>query len=1089
MLFGASAQSTWYASPTGTSSGDGSYANPWDLQTAFDQPVGFVAGDTLKLMGGVYHGEYVSNLTGTAGNKIIVMPYDKYSVPILDKWAWVMYYTQIETPMGLTFNGAYTDIIDIGIISSKPYHWSLLSGSVPLYGIGGGAVTTNGVECDLINCYIFYSNAVATFKSAYADGADFYGNIIGYNGRVAPDRGHGQGAYLQNNPTDPMAYASGNIYFKNCSYGQKVYSRTDKVHNYTIEDNISFMNGTPAWSYDGNRAIELFASDDSNESEGSNVIFRGNSVWQSDSSRAAGISAGAYQTNHNFQVVKNTVAGGLYGVKIGGLDYDSRIDSNFVYAPVFSNLGYGASAAGDTGFVSFDYNIYYQNPASTSYFEYNSSSSFTSWTSAHTFDANSTYSNTIPTTNIINIYPNEYEDGRGHVAIFNFTGATNIDVDLSDICSIGDSVVVYDIERMFGDNALIKTVYSGADISFPLDLTLQDSIPEYSDIVHHSSSDFNAYLVMPYTLNLPVVNKGVSSVLSDIIIDSLVENNPDYTVYFHDEHPYTGETYNLVVMTSAHYRDLSGITSPHNFNMIELYPFSGDDDYILSIYNDSIYAETEFSYTTTKEFSNIWAFVRNSDFLVTMTYFQKTSGYDDYGKIFDDTDTQIGDSVYHITVAGINFIYHKEWYLNSLTPDFGNYYITVRDGTTPNQYDTIPLRITADPGVSKSTIFDWTLHDNDRTLVEWWKPTNYSDSLIVVNDVGDVMFYHTGGGSGHGNMSMYVDMKGWDDGTYKVYVRPSSLTYSSYIDSAIYVKAPLDPDLPVADAGANQTVNDSDNSGSESITLDGSGSSDTGTITNYTWTEGGSTIATGATPTHVFSVGSHTVTLTVTDNDSNTDDDNVLITVTPYVIPPQPDPNDSIIIISDVMLTDSILNNRQPGDTLYLKTNFTGTHTFSLSGDASHITVIKSHPDHTANFSAYQIITGDYLRFENVTFNNDVFVQGDNIELNNVTAAYEGMTLQGENITVDSCTFSACDTALFYFQTIAPVIKHNTFTATNENIYEFLFPSTDWRGYNYSIDNNTFNIKTLNQAQNLTEEVGEVFARPFQISILIVPLT
>jgi hypothetical protein len=85
---------------------------------------------------------------------------------------------------------------------------------------------------------------------------------------------------------------------------------------------------------------------------------------------------------------------------------------------------------------------------------------------------------------------------------------------------------------------------------------------------------------------------------------------------------------------------------------------------------------------------------------------------------------------------------------------------------------------------------------------------------------------------------------------------------------------------PTADAGADQTVTDTDDSGAENVTLDGSGSSDSdGTISSYVWEEDSSQIATGSGPTVSFDVGSHTVTLTVTDDDSATDDDTVIMTV------------------------------------------------------------------------------------------------------------------------------------------------------------------------------------------------------------------
>ena len=96
-----------------------------------------------------------------------------------------------------------------------------------------------------------------------------------------------------------------------------------------------------------------------------------------------------------------------------------------------------------------------------------------------------------------------------------------------------------------------------------------------------------------------------------------------------------------------------------------------------------------------------------------------------------------------------------------------------------------------------------------------------------------------------------------------------------YIDDVALVDV-----LPTADAGPDQTITDSDNTGSELVTLDGSGSSDPdGTIESYVWTENDVEIATGVSPQVSLSVGVHTITLTVTDDDGATDTDEVVITV------------------------------------------------------------------------------------------------------------------------------------------------------------------------------------------------------------------
>lgn len=85
---------------------------------------------------------------------------------------------------------------------------------------------------------------------------------------------------------------------------------------------------------------------------------------------------------------------------------------------------------------------------------------------------------------------------------------------------------------------------------------------------------------------------------------------------------------------------------------------------------------------------------------------------------------------------------------------------------------------------------------------------------------------------------------------------------------------------PAADAGADQTVVDSDGNGIETITLDASGSSDPdGSLASYVWSEGGSQIATGVNPSVDFAAGTHSITLTVTDDDGEVDSDVVIVTV------------------------------------------------------------------------------------------------------------------------------------------------------------------------------------------------------------------
>jgi len=120
-------------------------------------------------------------------------------------------------------------------------------------------------------------------------------------------------------------------------------------------------------------------------------------------------------------------------------------------------------------------------------------------------------------------------------------------------------------------------------------------------------------------------------------------------------------------------------------------------------------------------------------------------------------------------------------------------------------------------------------------------------------------------------------------GYRSVKVDNGSETFGTKLDNvSVGITVPnFSPNIvPTADAGTDQTVTDADGDGSESVTLDGSASTDSdGTITGYVWKEGATQIATGVSPTVSLAVGAHTITLTVTDNDGATDTATVNVTV------------------------------------------------------------------------------------------------------------------------------------------------------------------------------------------------------------------
>ncbi|NLF30680.1 MAG: DUF1565 domain-containing protein [Planctomycetes bacterium] len=105
-------------------------------------------------------------------------------------------------------------------------------------------------------------------------------------------------------------------------------------------------------------------------------------------------------------------------------------------------------------------------------------------------------------------------------------------------------------------------------------------------------------------------------------------------------------------------------------------------------------------------------------------------------------------------------------------------------------------------------------------------------------------------------------------------------------DTVLIDVAPLPAGTPVADAGPDQSVADTTNSGGAEVALDGSGSYDPdGTIVSAVWTDNGVAIAAGQTVAVTLAVGVHDITLTVTDNDGLTRTDDVTVTVAAYQAP------------------------------------------------------------------------------------------------------------------------------------------------------------------------------------------------------------
>jgi hypothetical protein len=422
----------FFVSPSATASGDGSFSNPWQLQTALYQPAGVRPGDTIWLRGGTYAGIFEGRLTGSVAAPIIVRQYAGERA-IIDGG------NSGGQPI-LFAKGSYTWYWGFEVMSSDPTRFTSETGSSPLLIARGEGVTVDqgsphpGLK--FINMIIHDTRQGISFWKEAQD-SEIYGCLIYYNGWEAPDRGHGHGIYTQNQTGTKKI--TDNILFSGFSHGIHAYgSGSAYLDNIDMEGNTSFNAGN------------LSASG------GRNLLLGGGSVA------------------HNPIVSNNS----LYRSGGGSDDFNLGYSGGCSNATVTGNY-----IANGTGFVSC------LPTAMTGNAFYGSISGFTQ----SQYPSNTYYSSR-PSGVKIFIRPNAYEAGRANVTAYNWDGLNFVNVDVSPSLSVGDGYEVRNAQDFFGPPVL-SGIYSGAALTLPL-TGLSIAAPVGRAAPGPSGTEFNAFVVL-----------------------------------------------------------------------------------------------------------------------------------------------------------------------------------------------------------------------------------------------------------------------------------------------------------------------------------------------------------------------------------------------------------------------------------------------------------------------------------------------------------------------------------------------------------------------------------------------------------------
>jgi uncharacterized repeat protein (TIGR01451 family) len=228
-----SAQSSgrsFYVSPAGQPTNDGTIARPLDLATALSTSSPARAGDVIWLRGGTYRGTFISHLTGTSTAPIIVRQYPGERATI-DSAP-----TKVDA---LYVVGGWTWFWGFEVMNSDPLRVASTSQAPEIR--RGGGITSHGPGTKFINLIVHdMLNGFGVWSTA--PDAEIYGSLIYHNGYDAPDRGHGHGIYTQNR-TGARLIAE-NILFAGFSHNIHAYgSSAADLNNIRLEGNVSFDAG------------------------------------------------------------------------------------------------------------------------------------------------------------------------------------------------------------------------------------------------------------------------------------------------------------------------------------------------------------------------------------------------------------------------------------------------------------------------------------------------------------------------------------------------------------------------------------------------------------------------------------------------------------------------------------------------------------------------------------------------------------------------------------------------------------------------------------------------------------------------------
>jgi hypothetical protein len=396
-IFGAD----WYVSSSG--SGNGSSTNtPGSLSTALAHTgwaASIAAGDTVWLRGGTYsNSQWTVSFSGSSGNLVTWRSYTNELARIDRQWRFS--------------SNRYHRFRDIEFYDSKKstygtgYPYSQFDDSSPGYG-------NEWINCIIHDIHLCWGGTTA--------GSLVRGCILWYVGENV----------LEHTIYGGILNFSGNI-----SGWVSGYDVNTSSVGVTVKSNIFFGSGITSGSDTRQTIIEM---------DGGDIEYNYTYTRVADAAKGGAIRIGyTGGTGYNGKIANNFVVGRSPLYILGS--YSSLIITNNILHMQSGNevLIHRETS---TGSWTINNNKYTARDINVGFEDDGGNYTFAQWKSNFSYDANSVATNNALPADTVYIIPNQDVSKRAHIAVYNFSSANNVSVDVSSVLSNGDIYYLYSAQN------------------------------------------------------------------------------------------------------------------------------------------------------------------------------------------------------------------------------------------------------------------------------------------------------------------------------------------------------------------------------------------------------------------------------------------------------------------------------------------------------------------------------------------------------------------------------------------------------------------------------------------------------------------